>query len=317
MSELTRRQWLAGASVGVAGGVGGSLAFPVEAPAAAEREPTFRYMFNTATIRGQKLSVVEEVDIAARAGYQGFEPWIRELEDYVKGGGKLEDLGKRIRDKGLQVESAIGFAPWIVDNEVERKKGLEQARRDMDLVAQLGGKRLAAPPVGATNATLTHPDQVTTRYRALLELGKKMGVIPQVEVWGFSKTLSRLGEAALVAIEAGEPGGCVLADVYHLYKGGSGFSGVKLLSGSALQVFHMNDYPADPPRDRIKDADRVYPGDGVAPLVPMLRDLREGGFRGFLSLELFNPNYYKEDAFEVARKGLEKMKAVVALAQKG
>ena len=311
MSESTRRQWLAGASVAVGTGLGGSLALPGPV-AAAEREPSFRFMFNTATIRGQKLSLVEEVDITARAGYQGFEPWIRELEDYVKGGGSLKDLGKRIRDRGLQVESAIGFAPWIVDNEAERKKGLEQARRDMDLVAQLGGKRLAAPPVGATNAALTHPDQAAARYRALLDLGKKMGVIPQAEVWGFSKTLSRLGEAAQVAIEAGEPGGCVLADVYHLHKGGSGFSGVKLLSGSALQVFHMNDYPADPPRDRIKDADRVYPGDGVAPLVPLLRDLRQAGFRGILSLELFNRDYWKQDPLVVAKTGLEKMKTVVA-----
>ncbi|RLT17872.1 MAG: sugar phosphate isomerase/epimerase, partial [Planctomycetota bacterium] len=38
------------------------------------------------------------------------------------------------------------------------------------------------------------------------------------------------------------------------------------------------------------------------------------GFRGYLSLELFNPNYYKEDALVVANTGLAKMKAVVAKA---
>ena len=42
----------------------------------------------------------------------------------------------------------------------------------------------------------------------------------------------------------------------------------------------MNDYPAEPPRDAITDAHRVYPGDGVAPLKEMLRDLRGLGFRG-------------------------------------
>ena len=59
------------------------------------------------------------------------------------------------------------------------------------------------------------------RYRALCELGEQMGVVPQVEVWGFSKTLKRLGEAVLVAVESGHPEACVLPDVYHLYKGGS------------------------------------------------------------------------------------------------
>ena len=78
-----------------------------------------------------------------------------------------------------------------------------------------------------------------------------------------------------------------------------------------MQVFHLNDYPASPPRSQITDAHRVYPGDGVAPLKTMLRDLRKLGFQGVLSLELFNRDYWKQDALQVAHTGLEKMKAVV------
>jgi sugar phosphate isomerase/epimerase len=274
-------------------------------------------MFNTATIRGQNLSIVQEVEIAAKAGYQAFEPWLNKLTAYAEGGGSLEDLGKRIRDRGLRVESAIGFAPWLVEDEAARRRGLEQARRDMDVVRRIGGTRIAAPPAGATNVENLHPLRAAERYRALLEVGARAGVVPQVEVWGFSKPLSRLGEAAMVAIESGHPQACVLADVYHLHKGGSGFTGLKLLGAAALQVFHMNDYPATPPRATITDAHRVYPGDGVAPLVPMLRDLYRLGFRGALSLELFNPTYYKQDPLKVATTGLAKMKAVVARALEG
>ena len=43
-------------------------------------------------------------------------------------------------------------------------------------------------------------------------------------------------------------------------------------------------------------------------------DLFSTGFSGTLSLELFNPNYWKEDALTVARTGLEKMNAAVAKA---
>jgi sugar phosphate isomerase/epimerase len=56
---------------------------------------------------------------------------------------------------------------------------------------------------------------------------------------------------------------------------------------------------------------RVYPGDGVAPLKEMFRDLHAIGFHGFLSLELFNHEYWKHDALLVARTGIEKLKAVV------
>jgi 2-keto-myo-inositol isomerase len=274
----------------------------------------FRFSFNTSTIRGQQVPIVKEVAIAAKAGYHAIEPWINELEHYVKEGHSLKDLGKRIRDAGLAVESSIGFAPWIVEDTAARKKGLEQARRDMDLVLQIGGKRIAAPPVGATDKNEPNLLKVAERYRALLEIGQQIGIAPQVEVWGFSRTLNRLGDVAYVAIESGHPQACVLADVYHLHKGGSGFVGLKQLGPAALQIFHMNDYPAIPARDKITDAHRVYPGDGVAPLPAVLRDLLVLGFRGHLSLELFNREYWMQDPQQVATTGLEKMKAVVAAA---
>jgi sugar phosphate isomerase/epimerase len=87
---------------------------------------------------------------------------------------------------------------------------------------------------------------------------------------------------------------------------------VRQFRGASLPVFHLNDYPANMPRETSSSADRVYPGDGVAPIVETLRDLRVIGFEGVLSLELFNPQYWQEDALAVARTGLEKMKAVVA-----
>src|SRR5262249_30049064 len=157
--------------------------------------------------------------------------WIRELDAYVKAGGSLPDLGKRLRDLGLSVPSAIGFFDWAVDDDERRKKGFDEARRNMDLVRQIGGTRLAAPPSGATDRSDLDLRKIAARYRQLLELGDTMGVVPQVEVWGFSRTLGRIGEAVYVAIEAAHPKACVLADVYHLYKGGSSLEGLKLLSG--------------------------------------------------------------------------------------
>jgi len=283
-------------------------------PAEAKDRPPddpFGYCLNTSTIEGQKLSIVEKIEIASKAGYQAIEPWIRELDLYVKNGGNLIDLGKRIKDSGLTVPSAIGFVEWLVDDETRRKKGLEEAKRNMDMVQRIGGTRLAAPPAGATQQTDLSLFKAAKRYRALLDLGDQMGIVAELELWGFSKALSRLGEVAFVAIESGHPKACILLDIYHIYKGGSDFQGLRFLSGSVLPVIHFNDYPAEPPRASITDAQRVYPGDGVAPLKSILHDLRVIGFRGFLSLELFNRDYWSQDALQVARTGLEKMKAAL------
>ncbi len=312
-SSLSRRDLLAAGAATVATAAAGR-AEPTAKPA------DFGYCLNTSTVRdnGKSRPIAELIDIASKAGYGAIEPWVSELEAFVKAGNSAKELGKRFADAGLKVPDAIGFAEWIVDDETRRKKGLEQAKRDMDLVAQVGGVRIAAPPVGATGGGSkrddpNHSKPVTDllaaaeRFGALLDLGRSMGVTPIVEVWGFSKSLSRLGETLLVAAECGKPGGCVLPDVYHLYKGGSNFAGLQVVGAAGIGIFHVNDYPKIE-RGTITDADRVFPGDGVAPLKDVFRTLREIGYRGFLSLELFNRDYWKRDPHEVAKEGLQKLK---------
>ncbi|MFN3651778.1 MAG: sugar phosphate isomerase/epimerase family protein [Armatimonadota bacterium] len=313
-SSLDRRQFFARSGAAAAAAGAAALARPAEA-GSTPRKP-FRFCLNTSTIRGQKLPLEEEVDLAARAGYDAIEPWIGEIDDYVKRGGSLRDLARRISDRGLTVESAIGFPEWIVEDEARRQRGLDEAKRSMELVKQLGGKRIAAPPVGAQgqNDALIELPRAAERYRALCELGQQMEVVPQAEVWGFSRNMSRLGETAFVVIEAGHPFGCILPDIYHLHRGGSGFGGLRQLSGESVQVFHMNDYPAEPPAPQLNDAHRVYPGDGVAPIPAILRSLIHPDRTLVLSLELFNPDYWKQDAFQVAKTGLEKMRSCAAKA---
>jgi len=274
----------------------------------------FRTCLNTSTLRGYGLPLSQIVDIAAQSGFEAVEPWIEELEAHEEAGGSLEDLAHKISDLGLSVQGAIGFAEWIVDDDARRHAGLEQARRDMELVAHVGGNLIAAPPMGATEQGDLDLNRVAERYRALCEIGREVGVRPLVEVWGFSRSLSKLGEAAFVAIESGAVGAGVLADVYHLYKGGSPLEGLALLNADALPLFHVNDYPNIAPQE-IQDADRVFPGDGVAPLSDVFQTLSKLGFDGFVSLELFNPAYWTGDPLQIAREGHRKLKSALSREQ--
>lgn len=311
---ISRRNWLsttAFSATAVGLSVGVNKTSHSAEKSRSEGAGAVKYCLNTSTIRGQKVGLEREVEIAGKAGYNAIEPWMGTISDFVKNGGSLKELGKKVRDLGMIVESAIGFARWIVDNDEERAKGLEEAKRDMDWLQQLGGKRIAAPPVGAHDKGPVDLLLAAGRYRELCEVGRQFGIVPECEVWGFSKCLSRLGETAFVAIESAHPDACILPDIYHLYKGGSDFSGLKLLSSSAVQVFHMNDYPADLSRATIADKDRVYPGDGVAPMNEILKSVIRPDRPIVLSLELFNPEYWKQDAQQVANTGLEKMRTSV------
>ncbi len=315
MVECSRRGFLhwscgaVGGSLVVNGAIAGTT---VAVPDGAESPgKPFRFCLNTSTIRGYKLSLPDEIDVAAEAGYEGIEPWTREVEQYLEAGGKLGDLRKRIEDHGLRVEGAIGFPSWMVDDEEKRRAGFDRMKLEMDWIAQLGGNRIAAPPAGAYGPPKLDLNAVAERYRDLLELGRKMGVTPQLEIWGGSANMSKLSEAAYVIVESGDADACGLFDVFHIYRGGSDFRSLRHFHGVSLHVFHVNDYPANPPREGIQDSHRVYPGDGIAPFNLIVGALREIGFCGTLSLELFNPDYWKDNAVRTARTGLEKMKRAV------
>ncbi len=314
----SRRQWLQKSAL-VAGS--SALAACATNPRAVTAQSgkaaggQFKYCLNTSTIRQQAKTLSEQIDIAIKAGYNGIEPWIRHIDEHQKNGGSLKDIAKRCADGGLKVASAIGFARWIVDDDAERAKGLEQAKREMNLVKQIGGTHIAAPPVGAhRGGAKIDLFKAAERYGALCKVGREVGVIPQVEVWGFSSNLSRLGEAIFVMVESGHPDACILPDVYHVYKGGSDPAGFKVLSTTSCACFHLNDYPADPPRDKISDADRVFPGDGVADLTALFKTLAANHCYPMLSLELFNKAYWKRDGLAVAKEGLAKIKQAVAKA---
>src|SRR5947199_3093644 len=133
--SINRRTWLAAVSAGAAAAAPrGAYA---TALAAWDKSP-FKFCLNTATIRGQNLKIVAELEIATKAGYDGFEPWVDRIDQYVKEGGSLKDLGKRARDSGVSIEDAIGFAQWIVDDADRRGKGLEEAKRIMGMLQELG-----------------------------------------------------------------------------------------------------------------------------------------------------------------------------------
>lgn len=307
---VSRRDWLAGTAT-IA--LGACVTLPTQlSRAAAPGAKSFRFCLNTGTIRGQNLSFTQEIETAAKAGFDGIEPWMDKVNRLVQEGGALKETRQKLSDSGLVLESAIGFPTWCVNDDAQRAKGFEQAKKDMDVLAQLGGLRMAAPPAGVPNGQRVEPEAIAERYAKLLELGTQMGIRPMLEFWGSSPVIGKLSAAAAIALQAGHPQACVLADVFHMYRGGSPFEGLRLLSGQALPILHMNDYPADPPRDRINDSFRVFPGDGIAPLKDILKIVSSTGAFPVLSLELFNKDYYKLDALEVAREGLRKMKALAA-----
>jgi 2-keto-myo-inositol isomerase len=312
--ELSRREIMGSAVAAFGAAMVSSSAGEAQTtrPASARTRPAnepFGYCLNSSTIRGNNLDIVGVVNAASKAGFQAIEPWIMELDKYTSGGGSLKDLGKRIADAGLTVEDAIAFNSFLDDDDTRRAASMEKLKVDMDKVAQIGGKRIAAPP-GSSRATVSL-DNAAKYYREALEMGEKMGVLPLLELWGTHPVLGPLSHGIYVTVAAGRAEASLLLDVFHLYKSGTPFTALNQINGASLHVMHLNDYPQATDSSTLNDGNRIYPGDGVAPLRQILHALRDNGFRGYLSLELFNRDYWARSADENLKTAMEKVRATV------
>jgi sugar phosphate isomerase/epimerase len=316
--DLSRREVLASAAAAVGAAAMSSIAAEAQSPRPAPprarpaNEP-FGYCLNTSTIRGNNLDLPAVITAASKAGFHAIEPWIAEIDRYTAAGGTLKDLGKRIADAGLTVEDAIAFNSLLDDDDTRRAASMEKLKADMDKVAQIGGKRIAVPP-GNSRAAAVSLDNAARYYREALEMGEKMGVQPLLELWGTHPVLGPLSHGIYVTVAAGRADASLLLDVFHLYKSGTPFTALKQINGASLHVMHLNDYPQAADSSTLNDGNRIYPGDGVAPLGQIFRDMRDNGFRGYFSLELFNKEYWTKSADENLKTAMEKIRSTVRAA---
>jgi sugar phosphate isomerase/epimerase len=263
----------------------------------------FKTALNASTLFPFELDVKQQARVAAEAGYDGIELWVKDIEAHLTAGGTIKALAVYLADTGLTIANAIAFFPWADADDGVREQGFAQAEREMRMLAELGCLAVAAPPYGNVEGVTL--EAMAGHFARLAELARTIGIEPYLEFWGRAKRLSRISEALFVAVESGVPDVKLLLDPFHMYTGGSAVSSLRYLNGANIGIVHVNDYPADPTREQIADRDRVFPGSGVAPTHELAALLGRAGYRGHLSLELFVESYGAESALEVARRGLD------------
>ena len=270
-----------------------------------------KFSMNASTLRGYSLSLLDQVKAVAAAGFGGFEPWMKDIRAAVSD-GTFRDALKAAADGGLSFVNGIAFGQWVNPDPAVRAAGMEETRRDMAMLAEMGCPCIAASMFGVQKpgSPIVPKEAIAERYAAVLDLGKSMGVRPLLEYWGHSVNLSRLEDALDVIKMLNRPDAAILADVYHTYRGGGSFGAYRRLSPALLPVLHVNDYPASPARERLVDADRVWPGDGIAPWREIFANLDAAGADPWLSIELFNPSYWKTTPADTLRTGRQKVEGL-------
>ncbi len=265
----------------------------------------FLTCLNTSTIR--PASLLEKIETAGRAGYQAIEPWNDEVDEYLRGGGTIADVNKAIADAGLKVVSVIALHGWSTAEGDEYTKVRDECRRRMDQAASLNSPYIVASPP----RDVVDLGQATARFAELLELGRAAGVTPSMEFLGFVAGVKNVATAWAIANGTNDPEATIVADVFHMIRGGGSVDDLLTLDGKRIACFHINDVPSTPDPLTQTDADRVMLGEGIADLPRVIANLRGIGYSGPISLELFNRTLWSQDPFEVARTGLDRLQALL------
>ena len=185
---------------------------------------------------------------------------------------------------------------------------LRAAQQRVELAARLGSPWVVATPP-REECDLA---QISRRYRDLLELGREAGVRPTMEYISFFGSVSRLDQARRIVEEAEDPDATVIIDSFHTWNSGGDIEELRELPAERISHFHIDDADPDMPAGTQTDPNRVMPGDGPIDLAGEIAILREIGYEGTVSLELFNPGLWEQDPAEVLRTGIERMRELLA-----
>jgi len=96
-----------------------------------------------------------------------------------------------------------------------------------------------------------------------------------------------------------------VVDTFHFLVSGGNVTDLTGISN--LFMIHMSDLSYTPGEDLSgkKDSDRVFPGEGNFDFQVFLSSLKNNRYRGYLSIELFDPELDKKVPLEVAKKARE------------
>jgi len=186
----------------------------------------------------------------------------------------------------VSIEDAIGFAHWIVGR--RRRRPRAEDRSASWAAPGIGLPAIGRPAAGPTNPRGRDPVlTVAERYGDCASWANRGHHAARAR--GIENMSRSRGGAG--GTRSGHRNASVLPDVYHLYKGGRSHRHQAARPDDG-RIFHMTTTGTS--RFEIRDRHR-FPGDRVAPLVPLLRDLRRSASR-MLSLELFNPETTRRPA---------------------
>lgn len=271
---------------------------------------TMKLVLNGATTMHADLET--DIRAAGAAGFDMVELWAAKLRVYLKD-HSVSDLTTLLEECGLKPYSINSIEHITFRTEEDYAKIKAECAELSEVAGKIGCPYIVVVP-GRLPEGATRQEIIDESIRVLDELAdiaEPHGVSLAFEFLGqtdcsvptldlCNEIVERLGRANV---------GNVL-DTFHFYAGGSSFDAIASMKPEKLFIFHIND-AEDLPKEKLTDAHRLYPGLGILPLKEIKAALDGIGYDRMVSIEIFRPEYWEQDPFDVARRAKEATERVL------
>ncbi|MFJ8884240.1 bifunctional sugar phosphate isomerase/epimerase/4-hydroxyphenylpyruvate dioxygenase family protein [Streptomyces sp. NPDC102402] len=260
-------------------------------------------------------TLTEKLTAAARAGFDGVEIFENDLIGSPLGPEEIRD---RVADLGLTIDL---FQPMRDIEAVpadEFARNLRRAEHKFRLMRRLGADTVlvcsSVSPYAVDDDALA-----AEQLRRLADLAQEYGIRVAYEALAWGRHVSTYDHAWRIVEAAGHPALGVCLDSFHILARGSDVTGIEDIPGDRIFFLQLADAP-QMALDVLQWSrhHRCFPGQGDLDVTGTVRAAVRAGYRGPLSLEVFNDVFRQADAGRTAvdaRRSLTLLQESAGLAE--
>ncbi|RAI56207.1 bifunctional sugar phosphate isomerase/epimerase/4-hydroxyphenylpyruvate dioxygenase family protein [Roseicella frigidaeris] len=246
----------------------------------------------------------DKLEAAAAIGFDGVEIFENDLLTYD---GSPAEVGRLCRDLGLSIALYQPFRDFEAMPEPLRRRNLDRAERKFDTMQQLGAELLLVCS-NTQPATLPEPERAAADLREMAGRAARRGLRVGYEALAWGRQVSLWRQAWEIVRAADHPALGLVLDSFHTLARGDSLAGLEAVPAEKLFFLQL----ADAPKLALDVLSwsrhfRLFPGQGELPVAEFLRDVLRAGYRGPVSLEIFNDEFRAAPVRRIARDGLRSL----------
>jgi 2-keto-myo-inositol isomerase len=249
----------------------------------------------------------------SKAGFDGVELRRDETFEYLKTHSVFE-FAKKLKENNLKVVSWNAIELFSLCKQEEFQGMLDYSETLMKIGKKIGCDLIIAVPSFADQSVFPKEqtfEKTVERLQILRKLAKKYEFRMGFEPLGFPNCSVRKIDDALNILKESEKDGLpksgLVIDTFHFFLGEHKPEELSKIDLERLWLVHFNDC-VEKKLSELQDSDRVWPGEGFFDLTGFVSELKKMNYSGYVSMELFNPEYWTMNPELAAKQSIETLK---------